>query len=137
MKLETMEKLEEYIEWTRQDAVHAENDADQKIQHAQYMEALEALRNIERDQNDFYDKQEKRRIEEEKNEETADLEREKSKIGWRRMTLEVLKIFVPSMMAAGAAIWMQNRAGKLEETGRWTTEAGRQAHRQVPNIWKS
>lgn len=137
MKLETMEKLEEYIELTRQDAVHADDEADQKTQHAQYMEALESLRNIERDQNDFYDKQEKRRIEEEKNEETANLEREKSNIGWKRMSLEILKIFVPSMVAAGAAIWMQNKAGHLEETGRWTSEAGRQAHRQIPNIWKS
>lgn len=134
MKLETMDALERYIDLKREDALDDEAPSES---HHEYMEALEALRNIERDQNDFYDKQEKRRIEEEKNEDTADLEREKSKIGWRRMTLEVLKIFVPSMMAAGAAIWMQNRAGKLEETGRWTTEAGRQAHRQVPNIWKS
>lgn len=137
MKEETMEALERYVGLKREDALDVSDDANRPRAHQEYMEALEALRNVEKDQNDFYDKQEKRRIEEEKNEETADLEREKSKIGWRRMTLEVLKIFVPSMMAAGAAIWMQNRAGKLEETGRWTTEAGRQAHRQVPNIWKS
>lgn len=127
--------LEDYIDSKRIDALNAEENGD--VCHRQYMEALEALRNIERDQNDFEDKAEKRRIEEEKNEETAKLEKEKSNIGWKRMTLEVLKIFVPSMMAAGAAIWMQNRAGHLEETGRWTSEAGRQAHRQIPNIWKS
>lgn len=132
MKLETMEALEEYIDLTRQEAI-ANNS---KESHEQYMEAVEALRNVERDQNDFYDKQEKRRIEEEKNQETADLEREKSKIGWKRMTLDILKIIVPSTIAAAAAIWMQDRAGRLEESGRWTTEAGRQAHRQVPNIWR-
>lgn len=137
MKLETMQNLEEYIEATRQDAENETDPHRQKDQHVQYMEALTALREIEKDQNDFYDKQEKRRIDEEKNQETVNLEREKSKIGWKRMTLEVLKIFVPSMLAAGAAIWMQDRAGRLEETGRWTTEAGRQAHRQAPNIWRS
>lgn len=137
MKEETMDALERYIDLKWNDALSVEENANTKNAHHDYMEALEALRNIEKDQNDFYDKQEKRRIDEERNQENADLEREKSKIGWKRMTLEVLKIFVPSMMAAGAAIWMQSKAGRLEETGRWTTEAGRQAHRQVPNIWKS
>lgn len=135
MRLETIQALEEYVDWTRRDAI--DDEEDQKEHHKRYMDALETLRNIERDANDFYDKQEKREIEKEKNQETAALEREKSKIGWKRMTLEVLKIFVPSMIATGAAIWMQDRAGRLEESGRWTSEAGRQAHRQIPNIWKS
>lgn len=131
----TTKSLEEYIESKRTEALETDENGD--VYHRQYMEAIEALRNIERDQNDFQDKAEKRRIEEEKNKETTRLEREKSNIGSIRLTLEVLKIFVPSMMAAGAAIWMQNKAGHLEETGRWTSEAGRQAHRQIPNIWKN
>lgn len=137
MKLETMERLEEYIEAKRRDAIHEEDAGKQQILHAQYMGSLEALRNVERDQNDFYDKQEKRRMEEEKNKDTAELERMKSNIGWKRMTLDILKIFVPSMIAASTAIMMQNSAGRLEETGSWTSEAGRQAHRQIPNIWKN
>ena len=136
MKAETMEKLEEYIEEARLGALYDDGANSTSVKHARYMEALSALREIEKDQNDFYDKQERRDLEEKKNRETVELEREKSKIGWKRMTIEMLKIFVPSLFAAGTAIWMQNRAGKLEETGRWTTEVGRQAHRQMPNVWK-
>ena len=131
MTLETMNKLEDYVNENLDKA--RDGDAES---HKQFLESLEALRSVEKDQNDFYDKQEKRRIEEEKNDDTAAIESEKVKIGWKRMTLEILKIFGPAAVAAFAATMMQKRAGVLEETGRWTTEAGRQAHRQIPNLWK-
>lgn len=133
MKLKTMQAMEDYVNSELELA--EENGEDAALHHKRFIEAAEALRNVERDQNDFYDKQEKREIEKEKNREAADVEREKSNIGWKRMSLEILKIFGPVAVASIVSMAMQKRAGVLEETGRWTTEAGRQAHRQVPNIW--
>lgn len=133
MKLETMQEMENYL--NEELELASQNGDDAIVHHKRFIEAAEALRNVERDQNDFYDKQEKRRIEEEKNQDSVDAEREKSKIGWKRMTLEILKIFGPVAVASFVSMAMQKRAGVLEETGRWTTEAGRQAHRQTPNIW--
>lgn len=131
MKLETIEALEEYVGHKNLEAENV-NAVDKNAVHGRYMEALKTLREVEKDQNDFYDKQERRDIDRESNV----IEEQKSKMGIARVTVEILKIVVPSAIAAWAAIKMQNRAGQFEESGRWTTEAGRQAHRQTPNIWR-
>lgn len=132
-----VEDLKEYCTELR-DALRDCKDLDARSEtHKQYMEAVENLRNAVHDMNEFEDKAERREIDREKNEQSAEIERSKQKLTPGRAILEGAKIVVPVAVSAVVALKMQDRAGSFEETGRWNSDASRMAHNQAPRLsWK-
>lgn len=140
MKDSTLEKLEDYTNALAVEAMNPDTeDGGKGKAHQRYLEAMEMLNKVEETQMNAYDKEQRREIEARKNDGAIAVEMAKQDMGWKRTLLEAGKIVVPvitACLATFTAIKMQDRSGKLEETGRWTTEASRMAHRQIPNIWK-
>lgn len=138
MKTDTLNELENYVNMLGDEA-RGTIDGDNGKPHSRYLEAMEMLYKVEETQMNAYDKEQRREIEAKKNDDTIAVEMAKQNMGWKRTLLETGKIVVPvitAVLAAVTAIKMQDKSGHLEETGRWTTEASRMAHRQIPNIWK-
>lgn len=139
MEKETLTYLEDYVNMLGGEARGNAYDEEDPKAHKKYMEAMEMLNKVEETQMNAYDKERRREIEAKKNDDATAVEMAKQNMGWKRTLLEAGKIVVPvitACLATFTAIKMQDRSGKLEETGRWTTEASRMAHRQIPNIWK-
>lgn len=137
MREEIYVGLEEYTEECRENAL-TRNGGDTREAHCRYMESLRILKEIEHDNAEYFDKEARREIEKKKNDDAKAIEDAKQKVGAPRFILEIAKIAVPvvtATIAAVTAVKMQNKSGVLEETGRWTTEASRMAHSQIPRIW--
>lgn len=137
MKDETLIGLEEYAEQQRKEASNGYDGSSEEA-HSRYMDSLKVLREIEHDNMEYYDKQDRREIEKKKNDDAKAIEDAKQKVGAPRFILEIAKIAVPvvtATIAAVTAVKMQNKSGVLEESGRWTTEASRMAHNQIPRMW--
>lgn len=136
MRDETLNGLEDYVESQRVESLGGGEDASKA--HERYIESVRVLREIEHDNMEYYDKQERREIEKKKNDDSKAIEDAKQKVGAPRFILEIAKIAVPvvtATIAAVTAVKMQNKSGVLEESGRWTTEASRMAHNQIPRMW--
>ncbi len=90
----------------------------------------------EEDKKDYekFDKQERRRIEEERNQEMAKIEMAKQDLTWKKVIMEVAKTFGPSVLTMIGYNLFQKRILKFEETGRLTSTASRELH--LPNFLK-
>lgn len=95
---------------------------------------VELLINTDRDNAEYYDKQERRRIEEERNEAMNETERDKQKLTWGRVGLEMAKVVVPLVVSFTGYNVFQKRILKFEETGRLTSTASRELH--LPKCFK-
>lgn len=99
---------------------------------------VSALDRLNQTDFDYYDKQERREIDREKNKSLNDLEKEKAKFDWKRAGFEVVKIVVPGMIGGGFYLLAQKRVLKFEEVGRIVSSAGHDLH--LPNslfkFWK-
>ena len=95
---------------------------------------VELLLTADRDGMEYTDKEEKRRIEEERNKAMEQIERDKQKITWGRVGLEMSKVVVPLLiqLVAFGSYWRKTL--KFEETGRITSSVGREMH--FPKFWK-
>lgn len=89
---------------------------------------VELLVNTDRDNAEYYDKQERRRIEEERNRAMNETERDKQKLTWGRVGLEMAKVIVPLGVSFVGYNVFQKRILKFEETGRLTSTASRELH---------
>lgn len=94
------------------------------------------LSDYQRQQLEYWDKEERRRIEEKKNDEMAKIERNKQKIGWERWAFEFLKLGVTIGTGMYSFFKGQNNMLKFEEHGRITTTAGRELHLPKITWWK-
>ena len=81
-----------------------------------------------------FDKQEKRRIDENKNQSLAEIEMAKTKFDWKKASLELVKIIGPSLISVYAYNLFQKRVLHFEEFGRIVSTAGRELH--LPRIFK-
>ncbi len=88
----------------------------------------ELLITSDKDNYDYYDKQERRRIEEERNEAANETERNKQKLTWSRVAFEMAKVVVPVGISMIGYNIFQKRVLKFEETGRISSTAGRELH---------
>lgn len=95
---------------------------------------VELLTTADKDNADYYDKQERRRIEEERNKAANEVERDKQKITWSRVGLEMAKVVIPLTIQIIAFGELQKRMFKFEETGRISSTGGREMH--IPKFWK-
>ena len=101
---------------------------------AKSIHLVELLINTDRDNAEYYDKQERRRIEEERNEAMNETERDKQKLTWDRVALEMAKVVVPLVVSFAGYNVFQKRILKFEETGRLTSTASRELH--LPKCFK-
>ena len=60
---------------------------------------VELLITTDKDNADYYDKQERRRIEEDRNKAMNETERDKQKLTWGRVGLEMAKVVVPLVVS--------------------------------------
>lgn len=95
---------------------------------------VELLITADKDNSDYYDKQERRRIEEERNKAQNETERDKQKLTWDRVGLEMAKVIVPLIVSLAGYNVFQKRVLKFEETGRISSTAGRELH--LPKFMK-
>lgn len=95
---------------------------------------VELLITTDKDNADYYDKQERRRIEEDRNKAQNETERDKQKLTWGRVGLEMAKVVVPLVVSFAGYNVFQKRVMKFEETGRISSTAGRELH--LPKFMK-
>ena len=87
---------------------------------------VERLITADKDSNEAWDKQERRRIEEKRNNEANVLEQDKQKLGWKKIGFEMAKVVVPVVISMVGYDVFQKRVMKYEETGRISSTAGRE-----------
>lgn len=96
---------------------------------------VDSVNELNKTEYEYYDKQERREIDREKNQALAELENKKSELGWKRVTFELAKVVIPSLISIGAYDLFQKRVLKFEETGRLVSTASRELH--LPKLpWK-
>lgn len=136
MEKVTMDNLENYCNQMLEKA-SVTNEGGSDEYHRRYVEALDALREIEHDGMEYYDKDQRLKLEEKKVEDNKEIELKKMNISGPRLALELLKVFGPALIAAAVTIRMQNKAGISEEKGiAWRSEVSKMANGQKPNLWK-
>lgn len=89
---------------------------------------VELLITADKDISDYYDKEARREIEKEKNKAMESVERDKQKLTWGRVGLELAKGVLPLVVSFAGYNVFQKRVLKFEETGRITSTAGRELH---------
>lgn len=97
----------------------------------------EKLISAEHDLFEYGDKEDRRRLEREKNETMEKLEKEKQDLNWKKMAIEIGKIIVPAgMLLTQIAAYdkFQKRMFEFEENGRIVSSGGRELH--LPKFWK-
>lgn len=129
MTEETYNMLEEAVQVQLQNVSRLEPGTKEgKEALARSNHLVELLIATDKDNADYYDKEEKRRIEEERNKAMIQTERDKQKITWGRAALEMSKVVVPTVLTMIGYNVFQKRVMKFEETGRITSTAGRDLH---------
>lgn len=126
MTKETNEMLEEAIvdriQWLEENPYDAEN-------RGLVVDELEMLlkqrEQIDRDNLEFFDKEERRRIEEERNKATKEIEEKKQGINWKRATFELAKVTIPTLIGAILYRKESDKMYEFEENGRINSTAGR------------
>lgn len=135
MSNETYDLLERaaQVQLEKVDALDAESK-EGKEALTKSMHLVELLLTADKDGADYYDKQERRRIEEERNKAANDVERDKQKLTWSRVMFELAKLMVPLGISFAGYNVFQKRVMKFEETGRISSTAGRELH--LPKFMK-
>lgn len=95
---------------------------------------LEKLTAIEKDNMEYWDKEKRREIEQEKNETMASIEQEKQHITWQRVGFEMAKVAVPVVLGSIFSLVLHSNTMKFEESGTYTSWSSR--HLPTPKIFK-
>lgn len=139
MERNTLKAMEELI---RKDLLELENlgptasSSDEEAALIKRIEKLsEVLTQAELANAKAVDDAERRRIDEVRNENMVQLEKQKQKMDWKRWALEVAKIVFPVM--APLVIWRKSFVEmiRFEETGRFTSSASKEL--RLPKIFNN
>lgn len=136
MTQETYELLEERTQ-NALNCITMYEDRGSKERKAAIEEALslvEKLNETDKISADYQDNEERRRIEEKRNDETAQIEKDKQKLTWQRVAFEIGKIMLPAIGGYIAYDKFQKRVMKYEETGKICSTPGRELH--LPRFMK-
>lgn len=130
MKDETMRLIEERIVDALENGEDYGVDSNERrAYNREALELLEKLTEAEGQNLEYWDKEERRRIEETRNEMMAKLEESKQDVNWKRMILEGGKIAVPILTTVLTLIGynsFQKRVMEYEKDGTIRSSAGRQ-----------
>lgn len=135
MQKETMEALEAQIMDSMENIqIHELGTSERNKAVAETCELLDRFNVAEQAQMEYWDKEDRRRIEEKRNEMTAELDREKNSLTNVKLALEIAKIVIPVIVPMIGYGIFQKRMLKFEETGRVNSTAGRELH--LPKFYK-
>lgn len=135
MKDETMKLLENVISKNLENLKDSDYDNENRKKIAgETCELLDRLNEAEGKQMEFWDKEDRRELEREKNESMVQIEQEKNVIPKSKMILEIARIVVPVVVPMIAYGIYQKRLLEFEETGRVNSTAGRELH--LPKFFK-
>lgn len=95
---------------------------------------VDSLNKLNQTEYEKLDKDGRRKIDTMKNQALYELEQKKSELSWQRVTFEMAKIMIPTIISIGAYEHFQRRILEFEETGRITSTAGRELH--LPRFFK-
>ena len=87
-----------------------------------------ALNQLNQSEYERLDKEGRRKLDDKKNQALYELELKKSELSWKRVTFEMAKIIVPTIISIGAYDYFQKRVLEFEENGRINSTAGRELH---------
>lgn len=132
MTRETYNMLEDAVQRSLQEIDFSEQKGGNSVQRAETLVNL--LITADKNEDDYHDKKERREIEKSKNETSAQIEREKSKLTWGRIGFEMAKLVVPLGISVYISDKWQRRMMKFEETGRFTSSISREFH--LPKLFK-
>lgn len=133
MTNETMELMEQAVqERLKNDEGLVEGDELYNMKET--VSLIEQMNVARQTELDALDKEERRKLEREKNETLIRVEKEKQKITFARAALEMAKIVVPSVISVVAYSVFQKRVLIFEKTGRVCSTAGRELH--MPKFMK-
>lgn len=123
---ETLEMIEqlivEHMQWLEEHPIDDEH-RNEVIRELEML--LEKRSNIDRTNLEYFDKEERRRIEQERNEATKEIEEKKQGINWKRAAFELAKVTVPTVIGAILYSKESDKMYEFEETGRVNSTAGR------------
>ena len=126
---ETYDNLEKAVQDAIRDVCNAHSIEDGKTATEKVKVLTELLLAADRDQAEYYDKKERRETEKERNEATAQIERDKVELTWPRVTLELVKTFGPLTVYMICYGIFQTRVMRNEDVnGRLTSDAARDLH---------
>lgn len=89
---------------------------------------VDALNKINQTEYNALDQLERRNLDKWKNEMLYELEQEKNRLRWDRVSFELSKILVPALISVFSYKYFQGRVLDFEENGRITSTAGRELH---------
>lgn len=134
MTIETLREMEVIIQNNLAD-IKEGLDVEEQERALKVVELLsKQMEAHERAAMEYYDKEERRRIEEDKNRTNAELESKKSELTWKRVLFELTKVLLPTGLSIAAYEVFQKRLLKFEETGRLTSNASKGLN--LPRFWK-
>lgn len=128
------DELVAYNQELREDLKVCEAGDGGKV-HGRYMDTVEALMKLHAQDMDYYDKEERRKLEEKKIESNQEIESNKQKLGWKRVAFELTKTALP---IAGSIFCITSGlfyARQMEEEGIIKTNFSRQVLNQIPKLW--
>lgn len=135
MKDGNLEMLEESIEKRLKEIETLEPGSKERqaaVSDAKLL--IAAMNETDSTMSDWTDKQEKRRIDENKNRQLAEIEAKKNSLDWKKTVLELLKVVLPTTISIIAYDQFQKRVLYFEENGRINSTAGRELH--LPKFFK-
>lgn len=129
MKKETKELLEqELVTELKAIKTKSVNDEGHKTAMNNIKVLADVISNDEKIESDERDRAERRRIDEEKNKSLSKIESKKADVTFGKVSLEILKVAIPSVLSIVAYDIFQKRLLEFEEHGRLTTSAGKELH---------
>ena len=136
MKEEIVEKMEEIVEknLNKMNNGTLSNEEESNSIRSETNTFIEYLIKINEDELEAKDKEERRKLEHERNEGNIILEMKRMDIPWKKIGFEIGKTCLTTLLPIGASILIYDKVLKFEETGRATSFASRQL--RMPNIFK-
>lgn len=134
MQKENTDDIEQMaVEMIRYAYNHQEEDDSKEIMH-QGVELLKQVKEIDEIEMNAENQAERLQVEREKLKSQEHCEETKQKLGWKRTALELAKVIVPGMISGGFLVFLVNKTGTFEETGRWNSQASRLVQNQGPKM---
>lgn len=134
-QMELKDALLEEVAYHLEEIDKLENGSKEQQAMVQDLKLLvDALNVINQNELNALNEAERREIERMKNEKLYELEKQKAGLGWQRVTFEMAKILIPSIVSIAAYDYFQRRIIDFEENGRLTTTASRELH--LPKFMK-
>lgn len=116
----------------------SDGSEDQKVMVQDVKALIDAYNALCQTEKDAKEKEERIKLDREKNQAMNDLENKKAKLSWDRVAFELIKVFGPAVITIWSYDRIHRRTLKFEETGRISSDAGRNFMKfpSLPRLFK-